>query len=36
MTFAIFYGNLELIKHISKSSICNVKKLMKIPGSSNS
>ncbi|CDW84307.1 UNKNOWN [Stylonychia lemnae] len=36
MTFAIYQGNLELIKYLAKHSICNMKKLLKIPGATSS
>ena len=35
LTFAVFNGNLELIKHILSISMTNTKKLLKIPGMFN-
>jgi hypothetical protein len=32
LTFAIFSGNLDLIKFIVRKSVGNIKRLLKIPG----
>eukprot|EP00347_Sterkiella_histriomuscorum_P010472 403376151 len=35
VTFALYNCNLELLKYLLKTSVCNQKKLLKIPGSPN-
>lgn len=35
LTFALFNGNLDLIKYILSISLTNTKKLLKIPGMFN-
>lgn len=32
MTFALYNGNLDLLRYLLSTSICNTKKLLKIPG----
>jgi hypothetical protein len=32
VTFALYNGNFELLKYLINTSVCNTKKLLKIPG----